>query len=109
MGDADMTADEAGGASGSDHEAAEGDCAETIHRLYHFLDGELTEERRQAIQRHLDECLPCLEAFDFEAELRVIVASKCRDPVPEGLRDRIAALIRHETGAEDRGEERTRA
>ena len=72
------------------------DCADAIHRLYHFLDGELTDDRRVEIRRHLDDCGPCLEAFDFEMELRVMIASKCRDDVPDGLRERIALAIHHE-------------
>ena len=72
------------------------DCGEAIHRLYHFLDGELTDQRRHDIQRHLDDCGPCLEAFDFEAELRLMIATKCRDEVPETLRIRISQAIRHE-------------
>lgn len=73
------------------------DCAAVVRRLYHFLDGELTEERRTAIRRHLDECGPCIDAFDFEAELRQVVASRCRERVPDSLRDRVAAAIRAET------------
>jgi mycothiol system anti-sigma-R factor len=73
------------------------DCNETIERLYHYLDGELTDERRIEIKRHLDDCPPCLHAFDFEAELRVVIADRCKDRVPEGLRLRIqAALIEAE-------------
>ena len=52
-------------------EESDVDCNETIERLYHYLDGELTDERRVEIKRHLDDCAPCLDAFDFEAELRV--------------------------------------
>ncbi len=76
--------------------AGEDDCAEVVRRLYHFLDGELTDERRSMIRRHLDDCGSCLEAFDFEAELRQIVASRCRDRVPDRLRERVAAAIRAE-------------
>jgi len=65
------------------------DCSETIERLYHYLDGELTEERRNEIRHHLDECSPCLGAFDFEAELRVVISSRCKDHVPEALRKRV--------------------
>ncbi|MDQ6616049.1 MAG: mycothiol system anti-sigma-R factor [Actinomycetota bacterium] len=64
-------------------------CKEAIHTLYHFLDGELTEQRRLEITQHLDECGPCLDAFDFEAELKTVIARKCRDQVPEALRDRV--------------------
>ena len=66
-----------------------GDCEDAVHRLYHFLDGELDDAKRVEIKRHLDECLPCLEAFDFEAELRQVIAMRCRDEVPEGLRQRV--------------------
>ena len=71
-------------------------CIETVHRIYHYLDGELTEERRVRITRHLDECGPCLHAFDFEAELRRVIANRCRDHAPDHLRERIAAAIEHE-------------
>ena len=76
------------------------DCQEAIHTLYHYLDGELTEYRRVEIRQHLDDCMPCLEAFDFEAELRIVIARKCRDEVPESLRERIhkALLQEHELG-----------
>jgi mycothiol system anti-sigma-R factor len=72
------------------------DCAEAVHRLYHFLDGELTVERRVMIQRHLDECHDCIEAFEFEAELRMAISKGCREPVPEALRLRIAQAITHD-------------
>ena len=72
------------------------DCREAIHIIYHYLDGELTEDRRVEIQAHLDDCLPCLEAYDFEAELRLVIARKCREEVPESLRMRIAQALDHE-------------
>ena len=69
------------------------DCGQAIEKLYTFLDGELTEERRVQIRHHLDDCSPCLEAFDFEAELRVMISVRCRDEVPEALRVRVAAAL----------------
>jgi mycothiol system anti-sigma-R factor len=70
------------------------ECSEAVEVLYHYLDGELTEQRRVLIRRHLDECPPCLDAFDFEAELRVVIAHKCREHVPDSLRMRVARAIR---------------
>lgn len=64
-------------------------CQEAIHTLYDFLDGELTDDRRVAIAQHLEECRPCLGAFDFEADLKMVIARKCRDQVPEALRVRV--------------------
>lgn len=74
-------------------EGADGECQEALDTLYHFLDGELTEDRRIAIQHHLDRCSPCLEAFDFEAELKIVVAKRCRDQVPDHLRHRVAQAL----------------
>ena len=74
-------------------------CADAVGRLYHFLDGELDDARRALVQRHLDDCLPCLEAYDFELELRQVVARKCREPVPDQLRVRIALAIQAEFGS----------
>ena len=50
--------------------------------LYSYLDGELTPDRRLQIQHHLDECAPCFQAFDFESELKALIArsagTRCR-------------------------------
>ncbi len=70
------------------------DCVAAAELLYHYIDGELTEERRVLITHHLDDCPPCLDAFDFEAELRAVVAKKCRDRVPPQLQQRVAEAIR---------------
>jgi mycothiol system anti-sigma-R factor len=72
------------------------DCDDALHELYHFLDGEMTPERRLQIQQHLESCPPCFEGFDFEAELRLVVAKKCQEQAPDSLRQRIAAAIDHE-------------
>ena len=70
------------------------DCREALGELYEFLDGELTVERKDTIRQHLDGCFDCLGAFDFEAELRVVISSHCRkDQVPDQLRRRIAEAL----------------
>jgi mycothiol system anti-sigma-R factor len=69
------------------------DCSETIERLYEFLDGELTDERRLAIENHLNFCPPCGSVVSFEAELRRVIADRARDHVPDQLRERIAAAL----------------
>ncbi len=72
------------------------DCQDALHELYTYIDGELTDGKREVITQHLNACGECFEAFDFQAELRQVVAHKCRDEVPEGLKDRIAHLIEGE-------------
>ncbi|MGQ0616281.1 MAG: mycothiol system anti-sigma-R factor [Acidimicrobiia bacterium] len=75
---------------------AEGHCEDALAELYQYLDGALTPEKRAAIQHHLDDCPPCFEAFDFEGELRVVIARKCQERVPDALRLRVAEALRME-------------
>lgn len=72
-----------------------GECQETLARLYTFLDGELTQGRKAKIRQHLDECSPCLEAFEFESELRSMIASKSKDRCPDALRAKVAAILKN--------------
>jgi mycothiol system anti-sigma-R factor len=71
-------------------------CTEAVHVLYHFLDGELTPERKLLIEYHLDSCSPCLEAFEFELELRQLIKARCQEHVPDALRLRIKNLLASE-------------
>ena len=62
------------------------DCNETIRELDAYLDGELTDEARGHIHAHLDGCMDCLQAFDFQAELKAVIRRKCsNDEIPPGL------------------------
>jgi mycothiol system anti-sigma-R factor len=78
-------------------------CDEAVHQLYHFLDGELTEQRRVEISEHLNYCAPCGGAVEFEAELRLVIANHCKDHVPESLIRRIAEAIDEESRQHDGG------
>lgn len=83
--------DRAAGSAGSPSEV---DCEETLRELDRFLDDELSNEARQAIHEHLDGCVDCLQAFDFHAELKAVVAEKCKnDEIPSGLMDRLQQCL----------------
>jgi mycothiol system anti-sigma-R factor len=79
------------------------DCEEAVHELYTYLDGELTEERRKEIRIHLDYCGPCGGAAEFEAELRRVIANRCKDRVPDSLIRRVADAIEAESQQHDGG------
>lgn len=67
------------------------DCNETLREIETYLDDELSPEVHTAIHSHLEGCHDCLEAFDFHAELKMVVARKCaNDEMPPGLLDKIA-------------------
>lgn len=76
------------------------DCKEVVERLYVFLDGEMTDQRRDLIRRHLDECSPCLEAFEFETELRTMISSRSKERCPDSLLDKIARVLQDDEGEE---------
>jgi mycothiol system anti-sigma-R factor len=91
-----------------DHET---DCEAALAEVYTYLDGELTEEKRTLIAAHLEACNPCFEAFDFEAELRMVVSTRCKsDQLPDELRIRIARKLTLLTQGEelDEGDEGAR-
>ena len=77
------------------------ECIEALHEIYLYMDGQLTEERRTVIRQHLDDCPPCGGAFDFESELRMVISRRCRDTVPDELRQRIANALAEFGGTVD--------
>jgi len=78
------------------------DCNETLDELNRFIDRELDADGCAAVEAHLARCPDCLSAFDFHAELRVVVAMKCQgDPVPPALMARLARCLGLPEGAAD--------
>jgi|tagenome__1003787_1003787.scaffolds.fasta_scaffold15126060_1 mycothiol system anti-sigma-R factor len=92
MADATDTPDEPE-PTGGEHDHSSSACADALEELSLYLDGELTDQKRSQIRHHLDDCNPCFEAFDFEAELRIVISTRCRDEVPETLRTRIVQQL----------------
>jgi mycothiol system anti-sigma-R factor len=77
---------------GKPHET---DCSEVLAEVWLFLDHECDVERRQLLEKHLDECSPCLEQFGIEEHLKVLLARKCGgEHAPEGLKQRVREKIR---------------
>jgi mycothiol system anti-sigma-R factor len=69
------------------------DCNETLREIYEYLDGELTNDEKAKLRHHLEECQPCFEAFDFEAELREVIRKRCTESVPDSLRDKVRQAL----------------
>lgn len=69
-------------------------CRETLEKAYLFLDGEvLTEAERREIREHLQECYPCLERYDVEREVTLLISRLKNTACPDKLRTRIESLI----------------
>ena len=71
-------------------ECDEPDCAATLKELDTFLDEELSDDARRSIAHHLEGCPDCHGAFDFHAELKLVIGVKCRnEEMPPDLLVRI--------------------
>jgi mycothiol system anti-sigma-R factor len=74
------------------------DCREVLAEVYFYLDLESTDERRDLIRHHLDECSPCLREYGIEHEVKALVARCCGGelaPVElkQRLRMKLAELV----------------
>jgi mycothiol system anti-sigma-R factor len=70
------------------------ECRDALDELELYLDDECGPDLESTIRAHLGDCPPCLNRADFERELRVIVAKRCKDAAPSGLLDRVIADLR---------------
>ncbi|SER84520.1 mycothiol system anti-sigma-R factor [Actinokineospora terrae] len=77
--------------SGQDKEP----CADVLSEVWLFLDSECDLGRREALQTHLDECVPCLEQYGLSEHLKVLLGRKCGgDQASDEFRERVRASIR---------------
>jgi mycothiol system anti-sigma-R factor len=77
---------------GKPHET---DCSEVLAEVWLFLDHECDDSRRKLLERHLDECQPCLAEYGLDEKLKKLLATKCSgEHAPAGLKDRLRRSIR---------------
>ncbi len=78
----------------AEHHGEHTDCSETLHRVYEYLDGEMTQDDTQRIAQHLDECAPCLQQYNLDKALKALVKRSCQcEEAPVALRTQIMARI----------------
>jgi anti-sigma factor (TIGR02949 family) len=72
------------------------DCAETIARLWEYLDGEMPPTDSEALRAHLGNCrsyCPCLHDFDRAFLFRVTRACSAAPVAPPVLLERVQVFI----------------
>lgn len=52
------------------------DCNQAVRQLWNYLEGELAEEDRHAVEEHLDLCKRCCGEAEFASELRKMLHSQ---------------------------------
>lgn len=70
------------------------ECAEFLDQIVYLIDNELDEVDSTQVQRHLKMCAPCLERYDLQRTVKMVVARSCCEVAPEGLRSRVLTSIR---------------
>ena len=75
------------------------DCDQALDEIEAYLDHELAEGERAAVEEHLMGCSPCFDRGEFRRKLREIVHRKCAG-VAEDLPPHVAARIRGVLAAE---------
>jgi mycothiol system anti-sigma-R factor len=75
-------------------DAAGSDCSEVLHRVYEYLDGEMTRDDTVKIRHHLEACGPCLQQYDLDQALKALVKRSCAcEQAPVELRTQIMTRI----------------
>jgi len=69
------------------------DCKQALKRMLDFIDRELVDEDREAVERHLQTCRSCCSRMEFERELKRRLQALSSADVPSKTLDRIKALI----------------
>jgi anti-sigma factor (TIGR02949 family) len=82
------------------------DCETVVRALWAYIDRELSDEERAAVDAHMAECDHCRAHNDFERRLvQSITALRADVREPDELRDRVLdALRRARTEGEGEGE-----
>ena len=70
------------------------DCSEVLERVFFFIDNELPTADSSEIQHHLDECGPCLQKYNLERTVKLLVQRSCAEHAPDGLRAKVLLRIR---------------
>ena len=70
------------------------ECNEFLDQIVYFLDNELDEADCADVQHHLDQCAPCLEKYDLQRTVKMLVARSCVESAPDELRQRVTMSIR---------------
>lgn len=65
------------------------DCDEALAKIYVYLDGELDAESVEHVRRHLADCTPCGDSYQFEERLLGVIRARMR----EGLEDVPPAFV----------------
>jgi anti-sigma factor (TIGR02949 family) len=72
------------------------ECDDALANLYRYLDREIETTSVETIRGHLEDCQGCMQRFDFEARLKVVVRQRLSEEVPPELIERLREALARE-------------
>ncbi|MCB2224411.1 MAG: zf-HC2 domain-containing protein [Actinobacteria bacterium] len=78
-------------------------CEKSAHRMYSYLDKEITLVRRVRIRFHLRRCPPCAHGFDFEEQLKQRIRRANREEPSAELMDRLWTFLQQHGAGDESG------
>lgn len=74
------------------------DCSLVMAEVWALLDGEVTDDKRERLRHHLQECPACLQHYGVEERIKGLIATKCSgEKAPEHLVARVRLQISRTT------------
>ncbi|GAA4473309.1 mycothiol system anti-sigma-R factor [Rhodococcus olei] len=74
------------------------DCSAVIADVWLMLDNECDDRTRARLQRHMEDCGSCFEAYGIEAKVKSLLARKCGgEHAPDSLRQRLRIQLSQTT------------
>ncbi|MFT3661401.1 MAG: mycothiol system anti-sigma-R factor [Gordonia sp. (in: high G+C Gram-positive bacteria)] len=70
------------------------DCSAVLADIFLLLDDECDVGAADRLRGHLETCASCLEHYSVQRELKALLARKCCEEAPQGLRERLRVEIR---------------
>jgi len=67
-------------------------CGDCEKMMQPYMDGVLSEEQIREAQEHLARCPHCEKRYRFEVTLRRYVRVAVEEPIPDGLKQKLAGL-----------------
>jgi anti-sigma factor (TIGR02949 family) len=69
------------------------DCEQALEQILEYVDHELGENERTALEHHLHTCKSCFSRMDFERRLKEKVAALREEKVSSAISERIKGLL----------------
>ncbi|MBW3562281.1 MAG: zf-HC2 domain-containing protein [Actinobacteria bacterium] len=78
-------------------------CSEAVEQLWHYLEHELTDDKRAQVEQHLAFCRRCCGELEFAEELRGFLEDAARPRLPDDVEGRLTTFL-HQLESDPSGE-----